>query len=538
MEDSSAVLTQIQNIMPFNPFKTNPNNPTHKKSSHHRHQNESSENDSWHDSQPHSAPSSGPLSWFSSGWSASTTVANTNNSTRRITDTPNNTLVSPAMSMIMLRATHSNEEFDNTNLTPNDGSNNVGSSNYLPPYPQPTSQRHSMTPIQSEDAKTDKEKKLAVDFPTQKANDALLEGFPSKQTYNKSEVAEVADNNVATALERRRVISSYNKTAGELDEAYPGFAMYQTARFQYCLGKYSEALDTTTECLAFQKVALASLLSNRTSPTLGPQSVPSAHIGNTNNDNMTALDLRSTFVAGVGNSVRGLMTSTTAQQKQTSSPHPMLSNSMATMIAQYPTHPCIAQTLLLRGRVLADCGLYGLRDGSGDDDDAVGDTDFSLLLQAIRNVEISVAILRKLDQEYDLATSLTFLGTLRTLLGHYDEADRAYEEALSIFRGLRLAAKYDQKQAIDEEMATICVQSIQKITKGITNVLYLRGKSYHCQKMHQEAFECYHKAFTLSRKCNGANRQNKCVKRIVRCMKSRSALEKLVSAHIDDQAGI
>ncbi|KAL7449569.1 hypothetical protein ACHAWC_001622, partial [Mediolabrus comicus] len=493
MEDSSAVLIQIQNIMPFNPFKTN---PTHKKSSHH-HQNESSDNDSWHDSQPHSAPSSGPLSWFSSGWSASTTVASTNNNTMKINDATNNTLVSPARSMIMLRATHSNEEFDHTHLTPNNGSTNTndghaGSNNYLPPYPQPTSQRHSMTPIQSEDAKTENEKKLVVDFPTQKANNTLLEDFPSQQTNNKSEVANVADNNAATA---RRIASSYNKTVGELDEAYPGFAMYQTARFQYCLGKYSEALDTTTECLAFQKVALASSSPNRTSPTLGPQTVPAAHAANTNNDNMTALDLRSTFVAGVGNSVRGLMTSTTAQQKQTSSPHPMLSNSMATMIAQYPMHPCIAQTLLLRGRVLADCGLYGLRDGNGDDDDAVGDTDFSLLLQAIRNVEISVAILRKLDQEYDIATSLTFLGTLRTLLGHYDEADRAYEEALSTFRGLRLAAKYDQKQAIDEKMATICVQSIQKITKEIANVLYLRGKLYHCQKMHQEAFECYHKAF-------------------------------------------
>jgi tetratricopeptide (TPR) repeat protein len=537
MEDSSAVLIQIQNIMPFNPFKTN---PTHKKSSHHHHhQNESSDNDSWHDSQPHSAPSSGPLSWFSSGWSASTTVASTNNNTMKINDATNNTLVSPARSMIMLRATHSNEEFDNTHLTQNNGSTNTnvshGGSNYLPPYPQPTSQRHSMTPIQSEDAKTENEKKLVVDFPTQKANNTLLEDFPSKQTYNKSEVAEVADNNAATA---RRIASSYNKTVGELDEAYPGFAMYQTARFQYCLGKYSEALDTTTECLAFQKVALASSSPNRTSPTLGPQTVPAAHAANTNNDNMTALDLRSTFVAGVGNSVRNLMTSTTAQQKQTSSPHPMLSNSMATMIAQYPMHPCIAQTLLLRGRVLADCGLYGLRDGNGDDDDAVGDTDFSLLLQAIRNVEISVAILRKLDQEYDIATSLTFLGTLRTLLGHYDEADRAYEEALSTFRGLRLAAKYDQKHAIDEKMATICVQSIQKITSGIANVLYLRGKLYHCQKMHQEAFECYHKAFILSRKYNRANRQNECVKKIARCMKSRSALEKLVSAHIDDQAGV
>src|SRR5210317_304513 len=137
MEDSSAVLIQIQNIMPFNPFKTN---PTHKKSSRHHHQNESSDNDSWHDSQPHSAPSSGPLSWFSSGWSASTTVANTNNNTRRINDATNNTLVSPARSMIMLRATHSNEEFDNTHVTSNNGSNtndsHAGSNNYLPPYPQ------------------------------------------------------------------------------------------------------------------------------------------------------------------------------------------------------------------------------------------------------------------------------------------------------------------------------------------------------------------------------------------------------------------
>ena len=191
---------------------------------------------------------------------------------------------------------------------------------------------------------------------------------------------------------------------------------------------------------------------------------------------------------------------------------------MATIIAQYPLHPCIAQTLLLRGRVLADCCLYGL--------DFDGDTDFSLLLQAIRNVEMAVAILRNIDHEYDLATSLVLLGTLRSLLGHFDEADRAYEEALSLFKALRLAAKYDQ------ESAAICEISMRRINEGAADAFYRRGKLYQSRRMHEEAFQCYHKSLTLS-KCNGAKRRDGCVRRVVRCMKNRSAIESIVSSYID-----
>jgi tetratricopeptide (TPR) repeat protein len=494
-------------IMTFNPFKSTSSS---KSSPHHQHH--VPDNDSWH-SQPQPAPSSGPLSWFSSGWTPATTLA---------------APASPAKSMIMLRASHSEGDMNTTN-----NSTITSKDNYLPSYPEPRMHHQQQKQMTSQSYETNE--KLLEDFPP-KANRTLLEEFPSKQNQNKA-----TDSRNNTAAERKRA----KPCAGEQEEAYPGFALYETARAQYCLRKYSEALDTTTECLAFQKLALGSSRASTPSPKLGPQPITTtAHTTRTNdansNNGMTALDLRSTFVTEVGKSMRGVVqsmktSSTTnsdagAAQKQQSqsSPHPMLSNSMATMIAQYPLHPCIAQTLLLRGRVLADCALYG-------DDNCDGDTDFSLLLQAIRNIEISVAILRKIDREYDLATSLVLLGTLRTLLGHFDEADRAYEEALSIFVGLRLAAKYDQSHATDEETTAMCDQSMKRINDGTANVFYLRGKLYQSRRMHEEAFGCYRKALILS-KCNG--RQDRCVRRVVQCMKNRSALEKLVSAYIDDRCGV
>ncbi|KAL7441683.1 hypothetical protein ACHAXM_008053 [Skeletonema potamos] len=486
--------------MTFNPFKTT----SASKSSHH-HRQHVADNDSWH-SQPQPAASSGPLSWFSSGWTQATTPA---------------VPASPAKSMIMLRASHSEGDMNtanNSTITSND--------NDLPSYPEPRMNHQQQRHITIQSDETNE--KLIEEFPP-KANKTLFDESPSKQNVNK---ATDAINN--TAAGRKRAMPC----EGEPEEAYPGFALYQTARAQYCLGKFNEALDATTECLAFQKLALGSPTESTTSPKLGPHPITTTSNDTNINNGMTALDLRSTFVAEVGRSMRGVVqsmkTSTTSsgasahKQPTQSSPHPMLSNSMATMIAQYPLHPCIAQTLLLRGRVLADCAMYG-------DDNCDGDTDFSLLLQAIRNIEISVSILRKIDQEYDLATSLTLLGTLRTLLGHFDEADRAYEDALSIFIGLRLAAKYDQLHAIDEETTAICDQSIKRINDGAANLFYLRGKLYQSRRMHEEAFGCYRKALFLS-KCNG--RRDRCVRRVVQCMKNRSALEKLVSTYIDDRCGV
>ena len=543
--------------MTFNPFKTTSSSSS-KSSPHNRQQHDVPADDSWH-SQPQPAPSSGPLSWFSSGWTSSATTfpppiisqsMPTDENTRQ-TSASLATRASPAQSMIMLRASHSEGDIYATNnistVTSNERTNGSNldrtivkndGGNDLPSYPEPNMQQQQQRNEQLMNRQSDETNKQLLEAFPPKANRSLLEEFPSKQNKNK---ATDATNNTAAA--RKRGVPCYT---GEPEEAYPGFALYQTARVQYCLGKYSDALDTTTECLAFQKLALGGSRVSTTSPMLGPQSI-STNDDNSNNG-MTALDLRSTFVTGVGRSMRGVVQSmktsttttsgTSAQKQQSSSrssPHPMLSNSMASMIAQYPLNPCIAQTLLFRGRVLVDCGLYGLRDG--DDEICDGDTDFSLLLQAIRNIEIAVAILRKIDQEYDLATSLALLGTLRTLLGHFDEADRAYVEALSIFRGLRLASKYDQSHAIDEETTNMCDETIKRINDGMANVFYLQGKLFQTRRMHKEAFGCYRKSLILS-KNNGAMRQDGCVKRLARCMKNKSALEKLVSAYIDDRCGV
>ena len=538
-------------IMSFNPFKSTSSSTS--KSSLHAQRHDASENDSWH-SQPQSAPSTGPLAWLSSGWTPSSTTSlpppqsmpadHGQTSASSVSPLSVCTATAPESPMIMLRASHS-EEVDmnttaNATIVSNERTNNRSHHDVedtttvddLPSYPEPRIYQQQRQQYMNTQSNYTKNEKLLEDFPP-KANRTLIEEFPSKHKQKKE-----TDTIHNTDAVRKRT----KPCIGESEEVYPGFALYQTARVQYCLGKYNEALDTTTECLAFQKLALGnSSRASTTSPKRRSQTNSAGAKDDTSNTDMTALDLRSTFVTGVGKSMLGVVqsmkTSSTSdsgtkvqnQQQTQTSPHPMLSNSMATMIAQYPMHPCIVQTLLLRGRVLADCGLYGL--------DCDGDTDFSLLLQAIRHVEMAVAILRKIDQEYDLATSLALLGTLRTLLGHFDEADRAYEEALSLFRVLRLAAEHEQSQAIDEETTRICDESIKRINYESANVYYFRGKLYQRSGMHKEAFRWYHKSLILS-KCNGAGRQDGCVRRVVQCMKNRSAIERIVSAYIDDHSAV
>jgi len=550
-------------IMTFNPFKTTSISSSSSKKSSPYHEHHVSENDSWH-SQPHqSIPSTGPLAWFSSGWAAASTTTTSfppphqsmpltdHRQTNASSVSPVSVLAAPASPMIMLRASHSEGNVNTTSdstvasnertkIAPRveDRTNvrNVGCD--LPSYPEPRIYHQQQQQYMNTQSDRNTNEKLIEDFPS-KANKTLLEEFPSKR--NQQTKATDTINNTA-ALSRK---GTKKPCTGESEEAYPGFALYQTARVQYCLGKYNEALDTTTKCLAFQKLALEgnsgalTTSPKKRSPQLMQPSHSARAKDDTSNNDMTALDLRSTFVTGVGRSMLGVVQSISTsdsgasakmQQQSQPPPHPMLSNLSATVIAQYPLHPCIAQTLLLRGRVLADCGLYGF---AGCD----GNTDFSLMLQAIRNVEMAVAILRKIDQEHDLATSLALLGTLRTLLGHFNEADRAYEEAISLFRVMRLAAKCDQSHAIDKETAAMCEQSIKRINDGAANVFYRRGKLYQSRRMQEEAFGWYHKSLVLS-KCNGANREDDCVRRVVQCMKSRSAMEKVVSAYIDDRSAI
>lgn len=249
---------------------------------------------------------------------------------------------------------------------------------------------------------------------------------------------------------------------------------------------------------------------------------------------MMPLDLRTTFVTGVGSSVQGLVQSLKQgqlqqqqQQQNAHHHHPMLSNSIAIMISQYPLHPCIAQTLLLRAHLLSERYCK------------VGE-DFSILLQAVQHVEMAIAIERKLvivDEE--LSPSLLFLGNLRTKLGHYSEAQMAYEESATILRGVRSCAKMYHNDAVDHEDADVttdCASNLKRVIRDIATALYLHGKSYHCQRMHRQAFDCYNKALNLFKK-GGVGQKSLGVKRIVRCMKNRYALEKLVSAYWDD-AGV
>ena len=530
--------------MTFNPFKTAPilsSKPSARK------QKLSSDEDSWH-SQPQSISSSGPLAWFSIGWTSSSAAQSNalNDDDGTTSISPTSTLdapISPTTPMTMIRASHSEGDMKamenvptaSTELTSNnmmctssEAKNYVGSE--LPSYPKPKRYRQ-----QHQNHISVKAELLVEDF-RPKENRTLIMEFPNiakttngGTTMNSSPVVE---------RNKRRPFMK------ESEESYPGFALYQSARASYCLGKYNEALETTTQCLAVQKQAMAnSRAQTITSPKIRSQVIMTTQQTRSNDRDvkvsMTALDLRSNFVSEVGRSMRGVVQSIKTSSAVTNGSNsnkqheklpsrPLLTKlEMTPVVSRYPLSLCIARTLLLRGKILAECGLYGLEGG--------GKTDYLLLIQAIRNIEMSVAILRKIDQEYELATSLTLLGTLMTLSERFDEADRAFEESLSIFRALRLASKYDQSHAVDEDVIAVCRQALKKINEGIINVLYHRGKLYQCRRMHNAAFRNYRKALTLST-CNGAKRHDGCVERIVRCMKSRSAIERIVSAYIDDQS--
>mmetsp|Transcript_40660 Transcript_40660/g.85418 ORF Transcript_40660/g.85418 Transcript_40660/m.85418 type:complete len:687 (+) Transcript_40660:318-2378(+) len=410
----------------------------------------------------------------------------------------------------------------------------------LPSYPvpkdPPTSQTHSPSRA--------------------KNNEELLVGFPKPKTQKSSTpMTSLRTTPNTGSLFRHKQIFE--------ESTFPGFALYQMAKARYSLGMYSQALDTTTECLALQKTSL--LNGNKgglgSAPAVGAEvaiyqaetnrAMPKSATTNASphgsvrkgsgdgNEHMTPLDLRTTFVAGVGSSVLGVVNSmgSSSSRQQQHSPHPMLSNSIAHMVSQYPSHPCVAKTLLLRGRLLAICGLHGY--GEEDDDERGGLVDFSLLVQSTQHVEMAIAIQRQVvfsDGE-ELASPLLFLGNMKSRLGHFDEADAAYNEAISILNEVRTAAKLDRLAAIereDTEGASDCAQYLKRITGELVTALYLQGKSYHCQRKHTEAFDCYNRALNLLKKTSGSRGKVRVKRSIVRCMKKRHALEKLVSGYCDD----
>lgn len=476
----------------------------------------------------------------------------------------------------------------------------------LPPYPKVLS-KTCAPKTQIIDSTPRTNKSLICEFPNES-------GVPPPPTV----VAAATVNSVDKAKNKSLICVSskgmskllsqhlQQKEQQNENEAFPGFALYQTATAQQTMGHLSKALDATTECLLFQKVALVHSGNNSGSNSHHGTPVTSIRkgSGDANDGNnvaatttMTPLDLRSSSLTGVASSLVGVVqsfsspnASATASAHGQSPPrhqqnqyhqspkhpqnHPMLSNSITNMIAQYPTHSCIAQTLFLRGRLLAQCGLI--------------DGDSSLLQQAVQHVQMAIAIQRKVlllsnsspssliiinANKEEMASPLLFLGNIKCTLGQFDEADAAYEEAISILKEVQSCAKMYHLDAItmdnvpgsvtrdaittdaitmhgkDDEKEKIrldCTKYLKRITKDFGHAMHLHGKAYHCQRMYSQAFGCYNKALCLFRKSNVGNSNSQSrgngsswknrsnVKIIGRCMKSRYALEKLVSAYWDD----
>jgi len=432
--------------------------------------------------------------------------------------------------------------------------------NSLPPYPYPklkkAPQKQMISPARAnsqllEEFPSSGAKESAASIASTRTGNQLLEEFRKPEA--KATTSAIAKDRIKSNSSQTHcstVIQLRHKQIFE-ESTFPGFALFQMAKARYSLGRYSQALDITTECLSFQKkcfagnkgsdgtaaaaVAAAKGVANpkKVEATNNPNS---SHAGlirrgsGDGNDTMTALDLRSTFVTGVGSSVLGVVKSLKASseavmdggssKKGKHSHHPMLSKSVAIMVSQYPSHPCVAHTLLLRGNLLAKCGLREF----GED--------------AIRQVEMAITIQRNLaiSDEEELAAPLLFLANMKTGLGRFEEADVAYREALFILREVRSSVKKDHLKAVrrdDANVASNCVQYLKRITGEIATALYLRGKSYHRQRMHSEAFGCYNNALIMLKKI-GASRGNPSVERIARCMKKRCAFEKLVSGYWDD----
>lgn len=155
---------------------------------------------------------------------------------------------------------------------------------------------------------------------------------------------------------------------------------------------------------------------------------------------------------------------------------------------------------------------------------------------------MAIAIQRKLciPDDDDLARALIFLAKLKTELGQYKEADAAYKEAVFIMMDLRSNVKRNhidltkKADSIDEGISD-CVEYLRTISSEMAHAMYLHGKSYHCQRMHVQAFDCYSHALNVLKEC-GVGKDSKRIKRIVKCMKNKYSLEKLVTTYWDDMS--
>lgn len=402
----------------------------------------------------------------------------------------------------------------------------------LPPYPDlGDPQSHTIAP------------------PPRTSETTLIEPFPSSTP---SAIVGEKSTSVATATPTRRetsqrqpkLIITPDSLIDREESTFPGFSLLQMATAQYCQGKFSQALDTTTECLAFQKSYFsheggggggnAAPVSPKGMTSSTTESISASTVGKVfgsinGSNSLTPFDSRSSFAAQLGSSVLGVVRSlktevpSSKEQQAARHQHPMLSNTVSAMISQYPTKHCVVKTLLLRGHVLVACGLHG--------------NDRSLMVQATKNVEMAVAIQRKLAIDRELAASLIFLGVLKSRMGHFCEADNAFKEAFCILREIR---RLDKSAHPSETLESECTEEESnrrtKVDDEIAHALYLHGKSLHCQRMYIQAFHYYNRAFQLCKRSGSTRNNSASVKNIVRCMKKSCALEKLVSAYWDDAA--
>ncbi|KAL9182849.1 hypothetical protein ACHAXT_004128 [Thalassiosira profunda] len=562
------------NMSSFNPFRSSPSHPPSPAHPPRAQVDDTENDDSWHTNasshvngpqkaqSPSNKQSSSALSWFSS-WTSSTTITGATKTTTTTASAeiaiqddrpasahppppssshpPISSPSAPAKSITMNRGmdhAHIDPLTDSPdaplrnklggcipNIQPN-GSIRLSPSRNAPLAGKSAGSDNGVDDIERFDLPDYPEPKTPLKQPiqsTSRTKEELLLDFPFPGT--KPRLSKVPPKS-----------TSIEKPAFDKEETtFPGFALFQTAKAQYFLRKYSEALDTTTNCLASQKASMGGHAGASPVPSASKHEAASPKVDNSakavgimvdgNGSSTTAmmpLDLRSQFVTGVSSSVLGVVQSL-KEKDANEHHHPMLSNSIAIMVAQYPSYPCVAQTLFLRGRLLAECGK---KDG-----------DFSLLEQAAQHVEMAVAIYRKLHiSDEELATFLISLGNMRVQLGQFDIADAAYEEAVSILRDDRSGGEHYHAAAMkakDEDLVSDCATFLKRINREFSTALYLHGISYHCQRLHGSAFACYSKALILLKKA-GASRRSRGVRRIARRMKNRCALEKLVSTYWDD----
>jgi tetratricopeptide (TPR) repeat protein len=413
----------------------------------------------------------------------------------------------------------------------------------VPFFPPPHEKKIDNPPRQKQQQKLfHREEELVVDFPSRQGDIQSS----SATIYEKHQLLSVQTNSVTTIHQTDHNMQNHpsqhspkhNSLEEQQSQTFPGFALYTMARVYYVLGQYTRALDTTTECLAFQKKALFINTNN--------QSSDHSSISNTSGHSPSA---------GLGGGVRNLLKGgNVATNVPPSDPSPLvpnahhpivIANSTAKMLQHYPTDACVAQTLLLRARVLAVCGLYGCIDMDSDDNHSPSSGDITLVHQAIQHVEMALAIQRKISTfthvnidstQWELAVPMILLGVLKVEIHCFEEAENAYEEALLILRSVRQLHEAEHSAAMERDNATMSKKHLKiskRITKEMAKVLYLKGRSFQCRRLYSDAFECYHKSLELF-KTVGVSRYSAGTRRIIRCMTKSSALEKLLSEYLDD----